>query len=132
MLGFRGLGYDEAFVENMAGVVAGLRAQPQTILLLTDSSDDLCAACPYDSDQGCSREKDGRGATERDRATLQLLGLRRGTETTVASVYALVSERLTAETISEQICVGCDWLGYGYCADGLTRLKASGEPGIPL
>ena len=46
ILGFRGLGYDEAFVANMTRVVGLIRKKPETVFTLTDSADILCATCP--------------------------------------------------------------------------------------
>ena len=65
---FTGKGYSPAFVENMARVIAGLRAAPETDIELTAGADVLCASCPHNQSGWCaSAPKPDRY----DRAVLQ-------------------------------------------------------------
>ena len=132
ILGFRGLGYDEAFVENMQCVVTRIRANPHAALRLVESADAICAACPHDSPDGCTHtEAAGARLSTRDRRVLDVLGLNPDDDVTVASVYALVRERVTEDVLVEDLCKGCDWLEAGYCSEGLLRLNAFSGEGIP-
>ena len=118
------MGYDDAFVRNMARVVRLLREEPEARLVLTDRPDAMCRACPHLSDEGCGRDEDASERVRgRDAATLHLLGRQPGTRITTAAAYALVKEKLTRELMADQICTGCEWQDYGYCAEGLLNLR---------
>ena len=123
-MGFRGLGHDEKFVAKMSRVVVLMRAHPKTVLLLTDSADSICKACPHLFRNYCSRNEGAAGrARERDVAVLRRLGLRPGAKMSVESAYRLVRERVTPGIMAREICAGCEWEQLGYCADGLKKLK---------
>jgi hypothetical protein len=123
-LGFRGLGYNDAFVENMTAIVRVLQERPETVLKLVAEPDAVCAACPRLSDGDCAS-----GATTRDMAVLELLGLERGALVTAAAAYERVKGRLTPDILSSRVCADCGWAAYGYCRDGLAALRPSDGAG---
>jgi len=118
------MGYDRAFVSNMWKVVRLLREEPEARIQLTDGPDAICTACPHLAARGCSRGEGAAGRVRlRDAATLRLLGLEPGASIAVAAAYALVRERLTPRSMAEEVCAGCEWRPYGYCAAALLRLQ---------
>jgi len=79
ILGFRGLGYSAAFVANMARIVRRVRGRPRSKLVLLDSADSICAACPRLRAGGvCRNEKVSARDRAKDRAVPRRLGLKRG------------------------------------------------------
>lgn len=127
ILGFRGLGYDEAFVANMTRVVGIIRKKPETVFTFTDSADILCAACPRYVNGRCQSDLGAEDrARERDRAVLRALELESGDSLPAGRVYDRIRERISLAAM-EQICAGCEWQSSGYCAEGLAALKESGR-----
>ncbi len=128
LLGFRGLGYSKAFVDNMRRIAARLRAEPERLLIVQDGPDAICDACPHSSAEGCRRDENTEpdvSACTRDRQVLQLLGLVPGAEITVRSVYGRVAERVSPDDMADRICAACEWKPYGYCEEGLKALKGN-------
>ena len=123
-LGFRGLGYNDAFVENMCRVVELLRSEPETKLRLIDTVDCICEACPHNVDQECRRGGKGEKAAQRDRAMLERLNFLPPAVITVGSAYDRVREKITPEMMSEEICMECEWETLGHCQEGLEKLKS--------
>jgi hypothetical protein len=128
--GFRGEGYSPDFIDNMATIHVRLQSQPETRVLVTDSPDHFCAACP-NLKEGCTlRGPDfERHIVSQDRQVLDLLGLRAGQELTWAEVLHRIGSRARGEML-DGICGDCQWLSLGYCKEGIERLRSSA--GSPL
>ena len=107
--GFRGLGYDEAFVENFARVVKALEDDPS--IVVTAREDAICSRCPHNQD-GCVKGPRPRGLDER---VLRELGLRAGAVERASALQRRVEERIPRRRVRE-VCRGCQWLRY--CALG--------------
>lgn len=124
-LGFRGLGYSEAFVARMREVVHRLRSRPDDEIVVTDSEDVICEVCPHNSPEGCIR---GQGKAEavrkRDLALLRVPGMGAGAEIVVGNAYRRIRETVTPEILKNELCKGCAWEELGYCAQGLRELRA--------
>jgi hypothetical protein len=54
LLGYRGKGYDQAFIERMTDVSRTLAADPGTPVQVLIRPDRLCDACPHLRTDGCS------------------------------------------------------------------------------
>ena len=103
---FTGHGYDAAFTANMAAVTARLSAHPETPVRLTTGCDDLCAACPHNTDGVChSQEK----VTALDAAVLAACAL----PAEHAAEWAALAETVRANILQteafQQICSCCEW-----------------------
>lgn len=106
---FRGQGYSAVFNANMARIAQSLAEEPEQIVCLTDTFDDICRACPHQSEDGCALDEDGRTVADRDRRILALLNLTVG----ACVSYAQLSEKLAAvadRALPEKACTGCRWL----------------------
>ena len=122
-LGFRGHGYSPEFVANMRRVVGRLRDHPRTRLILLDSEDSICAACPnLRADGACRNKKASARIGAKDRVILWRLGLKPGTGISAAAAYELIRQAITPALLTEKLCAKCRWRSLGYCADGLERL----------
>ena len=107
---FRGKGYSEAFVANMAQVVATLRAS-DPLLTLRSAADPLCGSCPHNRGGVCeSADKVARY----DAAVLRLLGLRDGAALRRSELSARVRERILAPGRLGEVCGDCQW--YEICS----------------
>ncbi|MBX6352957.1 MAG: DUF1284 domain-containing protein [Thermoflavifilum sp.] len=126
LLGYRGMGYSEAYAENMTRVHDQLRRRPETMVMLTAGPDDLCAHFPPDQPYHCQ----DANVHERDAAVLRRLGLRVGG----VVAWGEIERRLAAQFVPEDIprlCCTCPWLAYGVCEDGVRRIRA-GEGLYPV
>ena len=122
LLGFRGLGYSEAFVANMTRVADKLRAQPDTVVELVANPDVICAACPKLHGDRCGVGATCGRAEERDTLVLGFMGLTPGARLPVRAAYDLVRERINREVMADECCRGCSWFDLGYCTEGLASL----------
>ncbi len=80
---FRGVGYNEAFSQNMKQVVSILDASEELELRLCAECDDLCACCPHNREGQCDTEE---SVLARDREVAAFLGLK-GKKTLLLSEY---------------------------------------------
>lgn len=126
LVGFRGLGYNKEFIENMTRV-ARLFHSRDTAILIIDKTDAICSACPYNRDGNCARERDSeRRVRSKDLEVMRRLELRVGDKFRSDRLLGLIGERISPADITE-ICQGCDWLDLGYCAEGLKSLNPGAE-----
>lgn len=122
LLGFRGLGYDEAFVENMTRVHARVFFNG-SLLELASGPDDICRVCPKLSDGRCGSSR----ISSKDASVLDMLSLQPGNVISAKEVYDRVAAAISVEDVS-RICSRCKWLGLGYCTEGLAELKSKSAP----
>ena len=94
---FVGRGYSEEFVSNMRRVISALKAGETFVL--TDKADNICRACPYNTD-GICRETDK--VKRYDNAIKNVLNLEYGKE------YKYNDLCKTDISIKE-ICGDCEW-----------------------
>ena len=99
---FQGKGYSGEFVENMAKMKEILEENPGIILM--DSPDDLCAACPNRLTETCSEK-----ASRYDREVLGRCGLTAGARLSWREFSRKVSEHVLRPEKREEICGDCQW-----------------------
>ncbi len=122
ILGFRGLGYSQEFIAVMGKVVEELRSNAMFPITVIAECDIICASCPHNKENECLKKADSeREVKARDLEVLERLGLEVGTQMPAGKVWERVKERLSSIDIAE-ICRECEWLGLGYCTEGLKRL----------
>lgn len=122
--GFRGRGYSEAFVAEMTAAARTLADDPDTPVELLDSPDRLCAACPNLRQGGCTLGGPEHEAhmQAQDREVLRRLGLAAGDVLPWAQVLARIARSVRGSDLPT-VCTTCPWLGLGWCAEGLERLR---------
>jgi len=131
LYGFRGLGYDEDFVRNMADLLQRLNRRPDQLVLVGETADDICQACPHLQNGGCAKrgeESEGSIRTHDDRI-LQRLGIEAGQVLPAWELFRKVERLISPEDLSG-LCEGCQWLALGYCREelGQKRIAASADP----
>lgn len=126
ILGFRGRGYSNAFVDNMSQIVGALHFFPETAVGITDRPDDICHFCPFFGDKGCTKrgpESEER-ARKRDQDVLDKLSLTAGSSLTWSHVLQNICD-LTSREDMKTICHDCEWLLLDFCMQGFETLKKS-------
>jgi hypothetical protein len=122
VLGFRGLGYSKAFVSNMGRVVGELRSDPRLPITLVVGCDAICVSCPHNKGGKCLKRANSEvDVPAQDLELLERLGLEAGTQMLAGEAWGKVKQTLAPGDLTE-ICGNCEWLGLGYCAEGLERL----------
>lgn len=119
---FSGHGYDQAFSENMGGLIEAL--QGGEAFRMVREQDSVCMACPNRrEDGGCTLGTEN--VLRRDSAALEVLGLEEGRELS----WEQARERLAAVTQEqfEAVCQKCRWAAEGLCSFGLLREKLGAE-----
>lgn len=117
LLGYRGMGYSEEYVENMTRVHQHLREQPEAWILIVHGPDDLCAKFP--EQQVCHCEDPH--IFERDADILLTVGLDVGQRIRWSEVEQRIRDRVVPEDIA-RVCSTCSWRGYGVCEEGVRRI----------
>ncbi len=121
LLGFRGLGYDDAFVANMRRVADAYLSPDGCQVEITDGPDDICGACPKLKGNACKGEADAEARIrEKDAAVLAALGLSAGARLDSRDTVRAAAENVDADRLKD-ICGGCQWLPLGYCEEGLRQ-----------
>lgn len=143
---FQGYGYDERFVANLGRIIQELRENPASPVLLTDTADEICRACPRLVGGECwpeahngvlSHQSGDKGngppgsipgkppAGERDRMILHFLGLAPGTVVDYALAHQTARALLQRKSL-RTLCGDCAWISL--CEDrALSRAPAQDE-----
>ncbi|PWK15940.1 DUF1284 domain-containing protein [Tumebacillus permanentifrigoris] len=122
LLGYRGMGYSDTYVDNMTGVYRTLLADPTTECEIVSGPDQLCQCFPADGEYHC----EDRNVAERDALIVQRLGLQAGQVVSWAEILSRVAQSLQPDDLF-QICSTCPWLSYGVCQEGIQRVVAGEE-----
>lgn len=99
---FQGRGYSGEFVENMSKKKAVLEENPE--IHLTDSPDDICAACPNRLTENCAEK-----ASRYDREVLRRCGLSVGERLPYREFSRKVIETILRRGVRAEICGDCQW-----------------------
>ena len=125
ILGFRGLGYSQKFIDTMGKVAQRMRSEPTLSITLVAKCDIICASCPHIKENKCLKgAKHKPKVKNRDLEVLLRLGIEARTQMTAGKAWKMIKEKLSSKDMAE-ICHGCEWLELGYCINGLEKLKQS-------
>jgi len=105
-------------VENMRGIVDGIRENPSREIEVVGGVDDICSKCPHNIENTCS--KPGSNVEQFDREIVDRLKIDVGRKVESKILLNLVEKKVQPEELSE-ICKGCEWLGLGFCKEGLRK-----------
>lgn len=127
LFGYRGRGYDAAFVREMSTVHAALAGAPATLVEVRAAPDRLCGACP-NLRGGCTLGGPDHEAHMRaqDEAVAARLRVEPGDVLPWGELAARVRAGVGGRDLPA-LCTTCPWLSLGWCAEGLERLRASPE-----
>jgi uncharacterized protein len=126
LLGYRGMGYSEEYVENMTKVHDRLREHPETMVQLVTGPDDLCAHFPCGKPYHCQ----DRNVHERDEQIARSLGITVDNALPWRDIEARIARKLVPADIP-RLCATCPWLAYGVCESGVLAVNR-GEGLRPL
>ncbi len=109
--GFVGMGYTPEFVENMIQIKERLDGGAPVVLM--DSCDDICDACPNIGEKGCqivspASEKEMQ---RMDQAVLEMAGLETGKEYSYPKLRDVVDSGIKAMNL-KSVCGDCRWLDH--------------------
>ena len=129
LLGFRGRGYDERFVREMAAVHARLAADPTTTIEVRTRPDRLCEACPHLASTGCTLGAPDHEPHMRaqDEDVARRLGLTDGGIYAWSDVLDRIGRGVRSGDLPS-ICTTCPWLSLGWCAEGIDQVGRAVRP----
>lgn len=104
--GFQGYGYDDAFTQNMT-LINSKRKQDDTTISLTDSPDDICAACPHLNNGLCENELQNQRIVRMDREVLKKLDASK--EYNSVELFEKIDCIFNTEESIAEICFKCMW-----------------------
>jgi hypothetical protein len=121
-LGFRGLGYSPAFVDNFKSIVEELNAPSgdSTLIQVVKGSDAICAPCPHRKQQLCHYQAK---IQQLDQAHGQALGVSPGDQLTWGEAKDRIAKQITICKF-HHICAQCSWRALGVCMQALSELHA--------
>ncbi len=121
-LGFVGKGYSESFVQNFSLIADQLRNSPDgdhTPILVTSTTDSICAPCPNRNGESCTTETKIK---KLDDAHAEILKLKTGMQLTWGEAKKRIQQSMTDEKFSDA-CSPCAWKSLGVCQNALTELR---------
>ena len=127
--GFRGMGYNSTFVENMAAIHRILFDHPETLVEIVDGTDAVCSACPYRQPSGCTLNGD-RSEEElrtQDHVVLRRFGLTVGSHVQWQDILNRIRSSMQGDDLAF-ICGSCRWLPLGFCREGIDQLRSTSAP----
>lgn len=121
-LGFRGMGYSPAFVENFKELKFRISEDPETPIQIQSKTDHICGPCPHNVGHGkCQKQKKIESLDERH---MKALELDEGMKLTWNEALHRIKTYMTVEKF-HQSCEGCEWKSYGVCEEELRNLLES-------
>ncbi len=102
----------------MQRIVDRIKENPSMEIKLVSGIDDICLKCPHNVKNTCS--KLGSNVEEFDKEIVSRLKIDIGTKVEAKILFNLVEKKIQPEQLSE-ICKGCEWLGLGFCKEGLRK-----------
>lgn len=101
---FKGVGYSDAFVDNMIKIKDQLGKNPEVTLTL--SADVICKSCPNDREGSCvTADKVSRY----DQGVLNCCGLQEGAAIHWEEFSSVVRKEILDAGKRQQICGDCKW-----------------------
>lgn len=117
LLGYRGMGYSQEYVDNMTHLHQTLRNNPKTLIQLVKGPDHLCEKYPnsgiYHCKDACIYEKDA--------AILEKMGLKIGQILKWEDIESCIRKFVVPSDI-EVVCETCSWRSYGVCEEGIQEM----------
>ena len=104
--GFQGYGYDNEFIENMISINSKRKLDTTTIQL-TDSSDDICSACPNLKNGLCVDEAENSRIISMDNEVLKKLDIEK--EYDAQELFEKIDELFNSKESVSEICFNCRW-----------------------
>ncbi|MFD0047981.1 DUF1284 domain-containing protein [Actinomycetes bacterium NPDC127524] len=117
LLGYRGMGYSEEYVENMTRLHQTLRAKPNTLILLVKGPDQLCEKYPNSGKYHCQDDN----IYEKDAMILEKMGLKIGQILSWMDIESSIRKFVVPSDI-QTVCKSCSWRSYGVCEEGIQEI----------
>lgn len=117
LLGYRGMGYSEEYIETMTRLHQTLKENPKTKIQLVKGPDQLCEKYPSSKEYHCQ----DHDIYERDSVILEKLGLNIGQILPWEEIESLIKKSIVSSDILS-ICETCSWLTYGVCEEGVREI----------
>ena len=117
VLGFKGYGYSENFISNLAKINKKLKNK-STIVKIVCQKDDVCKSCP-NLEARCREDINPKNI---DKMVLLKLKIRAGSVLKSEAIYTKVIKNIEVNDL-DIICSSCAWLEKGWCKQGLKELK---------
>ncbi|MGA5690837.1 DUF1284 domain-containing protein [Cytobacillus pseudoceanisediminis] len=114
LLGYRGMGYSQEYVENMTRLHQALRDNPRTWIQLVKGPDQLCEKYPNSGEYHCEHND----IYERDAVILEKLGLKIGQILYWKDIESNIQKYALPSDI-QTFCETCSWRSYGVCEEGI-------------
>lgn len=104
--GFQGYGYNDHFTENMIGINEK-RKSPHTRIILTNTPDDICKACPNLKDGICVDNKQNERIMNMDNEVLKKIDSAK--EHDSVELFEKIDEIFNTKESLDKICFRCMW-----------------------
>ncbi len=113
--GYSGKGYSDDFVRNMTEIVNVLRSDPDAMVNIRFTTDDLCQCCPAKLADGVCKDDDK--VLRYDAGVIDLLDLEEG-EYRYQELIQALHDKLTEERLQD-ICGDCQWYPTSACRENI-------------
>ena len=117
LLGYKGMGYSQEYVENMTKLHQSLRDEPETWVQLIEGPDHLCEKYPNSGEYHCQ----DRHIDNRDRVILEKLGLKVGQILKWKDIEDSIRKNVVPSDIGI-VCETCSWRSFGVCEEGVQNI----------
>jgi hypothetical protein len=117
LLGYRGMGYSEEYVENMTLLYQTLRENPKTLIEIVKGPDQLCERYPNSGTYHCQENN----IYERDAVILEKMGLKVGQILNWEEIELRIQKFVIPSDLPI-VCETCSWRSYGVCEEGIQEI----------
>jgi len=117
VLGFRGYGYSEDFIEHLTKISKEVKKK-STVIKIISQKDDVCKYCPNSATK-CKEDIEPKSI---DELVLSKLKIESGSILKSGAIYTKLRKNIDVSDL-DIICFSCPWLKKGWCKQGLKELK---------
>jgi hypothetical protein len=117
LLGYKGMGYSQEYVDNMTLLHQSLRDDPETWVQLIEGPDQLCEKYPNSGEYHCQ----DRHIDKRDCVILEKLGLNIGQILKWKDIEDAIRKNVVPSDI-KVVCETCSWRSFGVCEEGVQNI----------
>jgi hypothetical protein len=111
MQGFRGYGYDDAFVNHLHNVIERLKAEPNTLVQAVSECDEICGGCPHQVGSQCRKSADSDYRIKNmDTCILEQTGIKPNEIVEISRMIERVNNTFKTRAQIADICGDCLWM----------------------
>jgi len=109
---FKGGGYNKKIREKIRKIQNKIKKNPNVIIHICRSIDDICISCPFINQKRCEKKEDiNKDIKLQDQNVLKFLKIKNNQKIKAKDIILLLNKKIKNEEL-KRICKGCEFLPF--------------------